>query len=177
MNDPRLMWLVSRCLRPLCLGVITIVTVAGCTSSSSTPSSAPQGGAGAQPPSNSIPTDTGSNKLALRSGSGSGGGSNGLAVPVQASAYGSATTVPFTVNSSTLNVSYQFDCSSSGGSGFTADMISGSPDNPGSDDQSIASVSDASGSDTVSVNPQNTPGDYFLKVDSPCPWTIVVQNG
>jgi len=98
-------------------------------------------------------------------------------VPVQASAYGSATTVPFMVNDSTLNVAYSYDCSSTGGSGFVAEMISGSPDNPGSDDESIADESGISDSATVTVNPQDTPGNYFLQVNSPCDWTIIVENG
>ncbi len=195
MNDPRLMWSVSRGLRYLCLAAIVGVTVAGCPSPSPNAQNAPSGGSSAPPASGgssappasgssappasnpAIGTDTGSNKLALRSGTGSGGGSSGLSVPVEASAYGSATTVPFMVNSSTLSVYYYYDCSSTGGSGFTADMISGSPDNPGSDDESIADVPDPSGSDTVTVNPQDTPGEYYLQVNSQCDWTIVVQNG
>jgi hypothetical protein len=122
-------------------------------------------------------TDTSSAKLNLASGTGPGGGSNGLSVPVQASAYGSATTVPFMVNDRMLKVSYSYDCSSAGGSGFVADMINGSPNNPGSDDDTIANESATSNSATVTVNPQDTPGNYFLQVNSPCDWTIVVENG
>jgi hypothetical protein len=81
------------------------------------------------------------------------------------------------VNDSTLNVAYSYDCSSTGGSGFVAEMISGSPDNPGSDDESIADESGISDSATVTVNPQDTPGNYFLQVNSPCDWTIIVENG
>lgn len=106
------------------------------------------------------------------SGTGAGGG-----VSVRASAHYSAYTVPFRVNDSSLNVSYSYDCSSTGGSGFAANMISGSPDNPGSDHKTIADESGTSGSATVRVNPQDTPGNYFLQVDSQCDWKIVVKNG
>jgi hypothetical protein len=92
-------------------------------------------------------------------------------------AYGSAATVPFMVNDSTLNVSYSYDCSSTGGSGFVALMISGSLNNPGSDVENIAQESGTSDSATVPVNPQDTPGNYFLEVTSPCDWTIFVENG
>jgi phage replication-related protein YjqB (UPF0714/DUF867 family) len=74
-------------------------------------------------------------------------------------------------------VYYSYDCSSTGGSGFTADLINGTASNPGSDDQNIANESDSSGSTTVTVNPQDAPGEYFLKVNSPCDWRIIVENG
>ncbi len=174
MNGPRLMLLVRQGLCHLCFMVIVGAVVVGCTSTSSSSSNAPSSGP-ASPTATG--TDTTSAKLNLASGTGPGGGSNGLSVPVQASAYGSATSVPFMVNDSTLNVSYSYDCSSTGGSGFVAEMISGSPDNPGSDDEGIANESGTSDSATVTVNPQDTPGNYFLQVNSPCDWTIVVQNG
>jgi hypothetical protein len=81
------------------------------------------------------------------------------------------------VNGSTLNVYYSYDCSSTGGSGFAADMIGDSPDNPGSDDESIAHESSTGGSATVTVNPQDTPEGYYLQVNSRCDWTIVMENG
>lgn len=197
MNAPRLMWLVRQGLSHLCFAVIVGAVVVGCTSTSSSSSNGASGGSAsptatgtdtrsnvtASPVTTSVGSsgatgiDTSSAKLSLASGEGSGGGSNGLSVPVQASAYGSATTVPFMVNDSTLSVSYSYDCSSTGGSGFVADMISGSLDNPGSDDEPIANESGTSNSATVTVNPQDTPGNYFLKVNSPCDWTIVVENG
>jgi hypothetical protein len=56
-------------------------------------------------------------------------------------------------------------------------MIGDSPDNPGSDDESIAHESSTGGSATVTVNPQDTPEGYYLQVNSRCDWTIVVENG
>ena len=85
--------------------------------------------------------------------------------------------MPFLVNSDTLSVGYVYDCSATGGSGFAADMISGSLANPGNDDESIANDSDSGGSGTVTIYPQNAGSDYFLQVSSPCQWKIVVQNG
>jgi hypothetical protein len=122
-------------------------------------------------------TDTASNSLALRSGGGGdGGGQTGLSVPVRAAATGNATTVPFTVNTRSVTVSYGYDCSTTGGSGFTADMISGSAGNPGSDDEQFASDSDVSGYATVPVDLQDTPGTYYLQVQSPCSWSISVSG-
>jgi hypothetical protein len=93
-------------------------------------------------------------------------------------------------------VSYTYDCSSSsgspapgspvggspapgspsGGSVFVADLISDSSGgSQGPDDEPIANDSDDSGSGTVTVNAQDVPGSYDIKVTSACPWTIVVQ--
>jgi hypothetical protein len=171
MNDPRLILLARQGLRACCFAVIAGVVVAGCHSSGS--SSSTNAAAGGPTPT-AAGTDTNSNVLGDASG---GGGSTGLSVPVQASASGSESTVPFMVSDSTLNVTYTFDCTSTGGSGFTADMISGTAANPGSDDEGIADQSGTGDSATETVNPQDTPGDYFLKVNSPCEWTITVQNG
>jgi hypothetical protein len=95
----------------------------------------------------------------------------------QTSEPGSATTAPFMVNDSTLHVSYSYDCSSTGGSGFVADMINGSPNNPGSDDETIANESGTGDTATLTVNPQDTPGNYFLQINTPCDWTITIENG
>jgi hypothetical protein len=182
--------LAGQGLRQLCFTVIVGVVVVGCTSTGSSGSNAAPSGSGSP---TATGTDTQSNvsasthesrgppvialgRLKLASGTGPPGGSYGLSVPVQASAYGSATTVPFMVKDSTLKVGYSYDCSSTGGSRFVAKMISGSPGNPGSDHEGIVDESGASGEAYVIVNPHDTPGTYFLEVKSPCAWTIVVEN-
>jgi hypothetical protein len=203
MNSARLIRLGGRRLTCLCLAVIVVFIVAACSSNGSDTQSG--GGSNAQPssaigsgtgpntqsggsggssgggsnaqPSSAIGTDTASNKLALASGGGGGGGGQtGLSVPVRASAVGNATSVPFTVSTSTVSVGYAYDCSSTGGSGFTADLISGSASNPGSDDEEFANESDVSNSATTTVNLQDTPGDYYIQVSSPCAWTVVVES-
>lgn len=184
----------SRGLLYLCLAV-TVGAAAGCSSSgsdsqSTAPPSSAVGsdtasnlaaGAAAStaPPSSAIGTDTASNKLALDSGGGGGGGGeSGLSVPVSANAVGDAASVPFLVNTSSVSVSYAYDCSSTGGSGFTGDLISGSASNPGSDDEEFASESGVSDSvSDVTVNLQAAPGDYFIQVSSPCAWTVTVGSG
>ncbi len=205
MNSARLIRLGGRRLTCLCLAVIVVLIVAACSSnngsntqsdnSNAQPSSAigsgtapnaqsggsggSSGGSGSSnaQPSSAIGTDTASNKLALASGGGGGGGGQtGLSVPVRASAVGNATSVPFTVSTSTVSVGYAYDCSSTGGSGFTADLISGSASNPGSDDEEFANESDVSNWATTTVNLQDTPGDYYIQVSSPCAWTVVVEN-
>ncbi|HEX9042224.1 MAG TPA: hypothetical protein VF838_14555 [Trebonia sp.] len=30
---------------------------------------------------------------------------------------------------------------------------------------------------TATVNPQDTPGPYYLQVQTPCDWEMVVENG
>jgi hypothetical protein len=171
MNDPRPVFMVRQGLRGFCFAVVVGAVLAGCQPSSSSSSSAAAAG-GSTP--TAAGTDTNSNVLGEASG---GGGGSGFSVPVQASATGSESTVPFMVNDSTLNVTFTYDCSSTGGSGFTADMISGSAANPGSDDEGIADETGTGDSATVTVNLQATPGDYYLQVSSPCEWTIAVANG
>jgi hypothetical protein len=81
------------------------------------------------------------------------------------------------VNNRTLYVFYSYDCSSTGGSGFVADMINGSPDHPGSDDETTADESGTGDTATVTVNPQDTSGNYFLQINTPCDWTITIEHG
>jgi hypothetical protein len=179
MNGLRHAWLVSRGLRYLCLVIFITITVAGCPSPSPPPPSPP-------PPSSSvpaspsapsgIPTDTASKAVALQSGKGPGGGETGVSVPVEAIAYGSATTVPFMVDVTPVNVSYSYSCPA-GYAGFQAEMTSGSPTNPGSDDEPIANDPDSSGATTVSVSLQDVPGDYYIQVSSPCDWEMLVAYG
>jgi hypothetical protein len=153
-----------------CLAAVISVALTGCpsTSSSSSSTSASPAAAG---------TDTLSSVLGTASGTGGGGGSSEVSVPVQASGSGNLTTESFMVSDSTLNVTYSYDCSQTGGSGFTADLISGTSVSQGSDDENIASESGTSDQETVSVSPQDAPGSYFLQVQSPCDWQIVVANG
>jgi hypothetical protein len=190
MSGPRLMWLLRRGLRHLCLVVIFGAIVVGCTSTSSSSSNAVSRGSasatatGTDTRSNvstsakasSRPSRTGCTGLKLASGTGPCRGSSGLSLPVEASAYGSATTVPFKVYDSTLYVLYSYGCLSPGGSGFVADIINGSPHNPGSDDETIANESGTSNLAHTTVYLHDTPGNYFLQVKSPCNWTITVFN-
>jgi hypothetical protein len=184
MNDPRLMLPGRPGLRVCCFAVIVGGVVAGCQTSSSTNSNAPPATSAAASATSAAAaggsasattgTDTNSNVLGDASG---GGGSSGYSVPVKASGDGSESTVPFMVSDSVLLVSYSFDCSASGGSGFTADLISGSAASPGSDDESIADESGTSDTASVTLSMQDTPGDYYLQVNSPCTWAVDVEDG
>jgi hypothetical protein len=184
MNDPRLMLPGRPGLRVCCFAVIVGGVVAGCQPSSSSNSNAAPASSAAAPATSAAAaggsasaatgTDTNSNILGDASG---GGGSTGLSVPVKASAYGSESTVSFLVSDSVLLVSYSFNCSAGGGSGFTADLISGSAASPGSDDEPIANESGTGDTASVTVNPQDTPGDYYIQVKSSCAWAIDVENG
>jgi hypothetical protein len=181
MNDPRPMLLARQVLRACCVAVIFGGVVAGCHHSSNSSGSNAASATPSAVASSSTPvaagTDTRSRELSLKTGTGVEPGSSGLSVPVKASAYGSATTVPFMVSDSVLLVSYSFNCSAGGGSGFTADLISGSAASPGSDDEPIADESGTGDTASVTLNPQDTPGDYYIQVESPCAWAIDVENG
>ena len=176
MSDPRLMLPGRPGLRVCCFAVLVGGVVAGCQSSSASSSTDTTTSAAAASSSTPVAAGTDTNSNVLGSASG-GGGSPGLSVPVKASAYGSESTVPFMVSDSVLLVSYSFNCSAGGGSGFTADLISGSAASPGSDDEPIADESGTGDTASVTLNPQDTPGDYYIQVKSPCAWAIDVENG
>jgi hypothetical protein len=156
-----------------CLTVALLALLIGSTASSC-------GGSGGQT-SSATGTDTGENKAVTALGSGKGSGQTPQAqppsVPVRFSGSGSLYSVYFLVNTSTVTASYSYDCSSTGGSGFAAYMISGSPSSPGYDAQTIADVPDTAGSANVTLYPQDTSSYYYFQVNSECAWAIVVSPG
>jgi len=84
---------------------------------------------------------------------------------------------PFNVGSQPLTVSYSYDCSSFGQSGnFIADLLNGNQSQLGSDDQPIANQLGMSGSQTVTVYPQNPGADYYLSVNSECDWSVTIKG-
>ena len=101
-------------------------------------------------------------------------------LPVTVSHAGSASTDPFSVTDSTVSAAYSFDCTAAGDSGFKADLISGTPDSPGGDDQPIADITGTSGQGTMpGITAQDIPGSYFIEVQTAtsCTWQVSVQNG
>lgn len=84
---------------------------------------------------------------------------------------------PFDVGSQPLTVRYSYDCSSFGQSGnFIANLLNGNQSQLGSDNQPIANQLGMSGSQTVTVYPQNPGADYYLSVNSECDWSVTIKG-
>src|SRR5215467_540910 len=151
MSARRLARMATGSLRCLAIAVpaLLIVVVTGCSSggSSSQANNAPAG------------TDTGEGNAATALGSGTGSGGTpprqAPSVPVSFSGNGSLYSVYFAVSTNTVTASYRYDCSSTGGSGFAAYMISGSPSSPSYDAQTIADFPGTGGSANVTLYPRN----------------------
>jgi hypothetical protein len=160
-----------RCLSIAVLALMIGVVVTGCSS----------GGSSGQTTNAPTGTDTGEGNAATALGSGKGSGGTPQAqppsVPVSFTGSGSLYSVYFLVNTNTVTASYTYDCSSTGGSGFAAYMISGSPSSSSYDAQTIADVPDTSGSAYVTLYPRNVGSYYYFQVNSECAWTIVARAG
>ncbi len=89
---------------------------------------------------------------------------------IRFSGNGILNSAPFNVTSGTVTAKYTYSNCAGGSGNFIADMTDGS------DDQPIANALGSGGSQTTTLYPTDTPGQYHLEIDSECSWTVVVKT-